>query len=389
MSVLLDRFHQLYRTTPRLFRAPGRVNLIGEHTDYNDGFVLPMAIDREIVVAAAARSDHKVRVHSLNFNESLEFDIDEPGPRSRGIWLDYVEGVARALADAGCRLTGADMALSGTISMGGGLSSSAALEISVGSALLALSGAGLDKKALALAGQKAEHTYVGTKCGIMDQFVAAMGKRGCALLIDCRALEGRLIPLNLHDSVIVISDTRVKHSLASSQYNSRRAECERGVELLRQKIPGISALRDVSLADFEAHQDGVPEPVRRRCRHVISENGRTLAAAGALEAGNISLVGRLMNESHDSLRRDYEVSCSELDLLVDIARSVPGVAGTRMTGGGFGGCTVSLVAKQSVRPFEEAVAKEYGRITGLAPHLFEVEASDGASEIMWSEPQRS
>ncbi len=379
---LLTRFHELYGKKPRLFRAPGRVNLIGEHTDYNDGFVLPIAIDREMVVAAVARADRHVRAHSVLYNESAEFDLDRPGPRRRGIWLDYVEGVACSLLGKGCRLSGADLALQSTVDPGGGLSSSAALEISVGLALLAMSGERIDPKTLALSGQEAEHSYVGTNCGIMDQFIATLGKSGHALLIDCRKLEGKLISLRLGDYAVVICDTRVKHSLASSEYNSRRAECERGVELLRAAIPGLKALRDVNLALFEAHKESLPEPVRRRCRHVISENQRTLEATRALEAGEIHRIGHLMNQSHDSLRDDYEVSCRELDVLVESARSVSGVAGSRMTGGGFGGCTVSLVARRALGRFRETVAVDYERATGKAPGVFAVEAADGACEIL-------
>ncbi len=378
---LVAHFRRIYGREPRLFRAPGRVNLIGEHTDYNEGFVLPIAIDLETVVAGASRPDRRIRVHSLTFSETMEFDLDHPGPPLRQMWVDYVEGVAQALGDEGLRLSGADLAVASSVSMGGGLSSSAALEISVGSALLALSGLGLDRRRLALAGQKAEHTYVGTKCGIMDQFIASMGKARHALLIDCRSLEGKLVPLNLPGTAVVICDTKVKHTLASSEYNSRRAECEHGVALLRAALPGIRALRDVNLADFNGHQQLLPEPVRCRCRHVVSENDRTLRATMALEAGNTAWMGKLMDESHDSLRSDYEVSCRELDVLVESARAVPGVAGARMTGGGFGGCTVNLVRREAVDMFREAVTRDYTRATGLVPAIFAVEASDGASEI--------
>jgi len=378
---VVARFRSLYGSEPRLFRAPGRVNLIGEHTDYNDGFVLPIAINLGITVAASAREDRRVRIHSTNFDESAEFDLDHPGPRCRGIWLDYAEGVAQALSSDGIRLSGADLVLNGDVSMGGGLSSSAAFELSVGMALLAVSGRTLDERSLALAGQRAEHTYVGTKCGIMDQFVGAMGRAGHALLIDCRRLEGKLIPLRLPGIAVVVCNTRVKHSLASSQYNARRAECEKGTQILKEAFHGVTALRDVSLNDFLRHQDQIAEPVRRRCRHVISENERTLAAAQALESGAIGEMGKLMNASHESLRDDYEVSCRELDVMVEAARSVRGVAGARMTGGGFGGCTVNLVKRDSLEEFHRAVAREYSAATGLTPEIFAVEASNGATEL--------
>ncbi len=376
-----SRFRSLYGREPRLFRAPGRVNLIGEHKDYNEGFVLPIAINLGITVAAGRREDRRVRVHSINLEESAEFDLCAPGPRQRGIWLDYVEGVARALLELELPLVGADMALCGDVSLGGGLSSSAALEMSAGLALLALSGIELDRKSLALAGQKAEHTYVGAKCGIMDQFIGTLGREGHALLIDCRRLEGTLVPLHLPDTDVVVCNSKVKHSLASSEYNMRRAECERGVAFLRAAMPGITALRDVRIDAFRLHQDRLPEPVRRRCRHVISENERTLAAARALESGALEEVGRLMNASHDSLRDDYEVSCRELDILVEAARSVDGVAGARMTGGGFGGCTVSLVRREALEVFRSVVGREYLGATGVSPDIFTVEAVDGAYEL--------
>jgi galactokinase len=381
LEKLIERFRTLYGTDPRLFRAPGRVNLIGEHTDYNDGFVLPMAINYGTVVAGGARTDRLVRVHSLNFNESAQFDLDHPGTRKRGIWLDYVEGVAQALLRRGLKLTGADLALVSDIPIGGGLSSSAALEMSVGIALLIISCSHLDPIPLALAGQEAEHTYVGMKCGIMDQFIAALGKEGHALLIDCRALEGSLIPLEIRDMAVVVCDTRVKHALASSEYNNRRAECEQGVSLLKEALPGIRALRDVSWDDFQQQQGRLPEVVRRRCRHVVSENDRTLRAAKALQEGYAEEMGRLMIESHESLRDDYAVSCRELDLLVESARTVPGVAGARMTGGGFGGCTVNLVRRDALELFRESVTRDYLRESGREPLILPVESSDSASEI--------
>lgn len=365
----------------RVFRAPGRVNLIGEHTDYNDGFVLPVAIDRETVVAAAANDNRRVRVHSLNIEESAEFDLDNPGSKRRGIWLDYIEGVAQALKSRGASLVGVDMALSSDVPVGAGLSSSAALEISTGMAMLAVSNVEIDRVELALAGQQAEHEYVGTRCGIMDQLIASCGLKGHALLIDCRSLATRQIPLDTSEIVIAICDTRVKHELSSSEYNKRREECERGVEILSEVLPGISALRDVSVADFEKYEDRLPEPVRSRCRHVVTENARTLSAADALQSGDFELMGQLMLKSHESLRDDYEVSCRELDALVEIATSIEGVRGARMTGGGFGGCTVNLVERRALEKFQEKVTGEYNKVTGKIPTIYISEPVDGAREI--------
>jgi galactokinase len=383
-NTLRAAFRELYGTEPRLFRAPGRVNLIGEHTDYNDGFVLPMAIERATLVAAAARTDRRVRVHSLSLKESAEFDLDQPGPTRRGIWLDYVEGVAQSLMGRGAQLRGADLAIDSDVPVGAGLSSSAALEVSVGLALLSVSGVEMDRVSLALAGQRAEHVYVGTMCGIMDQFVAALGEEGHALLIDCRALTATPLPLDTSSMVVAICDTNVNHALASSEYNTRRAECERGVSILSEFLPGIRALRDVSVRDFEKYEERLPEPIRRRCRHVVTEDARTLAAAEALRAGELARMGLLMVLSHESLRDDYEVSCRELDIMVEIALKLEGVAGARMTGGGFGGSTVNLVRRDALDEFRETIEREYNKATNKHPTIYISEPGAGAKEITQS-----
>jgi galactokinase len=374
-------FRDLYGSEPRTFRAPGRVNLIGEHTDYNDGFVLPIAIDRETVVAARVRDDRRVRAHSVNLSDAREFDLDAEGRARTGEWINYVEGVARVLESKGARLRGADLAIESDVPVGAGLSSSAALEVSVGLALVALSEADVDRVTIALAGQEAEHRYVGTRVGVMDQFIAALGRAGNALLIDCRSLETQHIPLALPDIAVVVCDTRVKHNLATSEYNTRRSECEHGVELLRSALPGIRALRDVSVEEFARHEELLPEPIRRRCRHVVTENARTLEAAEALRNGNAAEMGRLMVMSHRSLQHDYEVSCAELDLLVDVAIGTDGVVGARMTGGGFGGCTVNFVARGVVESFQSTVAREYRKVFGHDCATYVVEPSDGAREL--------
>jgi len=382
-AALRRTFRDLYAASPRLFRAPGRVNLIGEHTDYNDGFVLPMAIDRETCVAAAPRPDRLVRVFSLNLDEHAEFDLDRPGARERGIWLDYIEGVARALERRGVRLAGTDLAITSDVPVGAGLSSSAALEVSAGLALASVAGVEVDRVELALAGQEAEHTYVGAKVGIMDQFIAALGRAGHALLIDCRTLETQAIPVDTTNTLVAICDTRVKHELSASEYNTRRAECEQGVELLRRAgMNDIRALRDVSEADLEHYGHSLPDVVGRRCRHVVTENARTLDAAAALKDGRLEEMGRLMLASHESLRHDYEVSCRELDVLVEIATSLTGATlGARMTGGGFGGCTVNLVRRDALENFRETITREYQRATGQMPNIYVSEAGEGAKEI--------
>jgi galactokinase len=378
-------FRERYGREGRLFRAPGRVNLIGEHTDYNGGFVLPLAIERETVVAAAPREDRHVEVYSLNREEAAAFDLDSPGETRRGLWLDYVEGVARALESRDFRLRGADLMILSDVPVGAGLSSSAALEVSTGLAMSKVSGHDVDRVQLALAGQQAEHTYVGTMCGIMDQFVAALGREGHALLIDCRTLEAEAVPLDTSDAAIVITDTGVKHELSSSAYNERREECKQGVRMLREFLPGIEQLRDVSVEDFERYADRLPEVVCRRCRHVVTEDARTLEAADALRCGSLEEVGRLMRRSHESLRDDYEVSCAELDFLAETAWGLAGVIGSRMTGGGFGGSTVSLVRRDPLEEYERIIKAEYAKRFGHAPTVYVTEAGRGAEEVMSDE----
>ncbi|MCY1082021.1 galactokinase [Archangium lansingense] len=380
-SRVRDAFRSSYRGTPRLFRAPGRVNLIGEHTDYNDGFVLPLAIERATWVAAAPRADHVVEVTSLGLGQTVRFDLDAPWDSSRPSWSRYVEGVARVLEAGGVRLRGANLVLTSDVPYGAGLSSSASLEMATGLALLSLSGLPVDGVRLALAGQRAEHDYVGTRCGIMDQYVSALAREGHALLIDCRSLEATPVPLALDRHALVVLDSGVKHTHASSGYNARRSDSERGVALLREVLPEVRALRDVTPDMLEAHASRLPELVLRRCRHVVGEDARTLAAVEALRAGELERVGRLMYESHVSLRDDYEVSCPELDALVEAARSVPGVLGARMTGGGFGGCTVNLVAQEAVDTLIAHTAEHYQRTFGRAPGVLVTRASAGAAEL--------
>lgn len=379
---LFYKFEELWNEkSPRFFRAPGRVNLIGEHTDYNEGFVLPIALNYAVTVAASRRDDEKIKVFSVGYDELEEFDFSEKALRKSGEWINYVEGVARVLRDKGYQIGGANLLIDSDVPVGAGLSSSAAIEIGVGMALLCLNEHEVDRLQLALAGQIAEHEYVGTKSGIMDQFVAAFGRDKCALLIDCRALESKAIPLKTGDAEIVVCNSGVKHSLSSSEYNTRRAECEEGVKILQKYLPEISALRDVTLNDFEKLKSNLPETIERRCRHVITENARTLEAAAAFENGNIELAGKLMSESHASLRDDYEVSCAELDMLVSLAEKFNGVYGTRMTGGGFGGCTINLVSREKKEEFVAYISKEYEKQTKRCAEIFYVEPSDGAAEI--------
>lgn len=377
-----ENFQRIYGKTPRIFCAPGRVNLIGEHTDYNEGFVLPLAIDREFLVAGTSRTDSKINVHALDIKENFSFDLLRgEAIKRRGNWVDYVEGTARSLIKRFDLATGADLIFTSTIPIGAGLSSSAALEVSNGFALLSLGEIEIDRRELALAAQEAEHEFVGIRSGIMDQFASAFGKAGHALLIDCRSLETEQIPLDITDAIIAVCDTRIKHELASSEYNTRRRECEIGVKILGEKLPGIFSLRDVGEEDFEKFQNILPEKIKHRCRHVISENRRTLAAVENLRKNNLEKVGKLMFASHESLRDDYEVSCAELDKLVEIARETTGVFGARMMGGGFGGCTINLVEKEDFEKFENNIRQKYRTSFGIEPSIFKVKASDGAREL--------
>jgi galactokinase len=376
---LKAEFQALYAAPAQVFSAPGRVNLIGEHTDYNEGFVLPMAIERRTYVAAAANGTSRLRVKSLTLGQSFELDLEGPPTKKRGSWLDYVEGTARSLMDRGMPVVGCDLLLDSDVPPGAGLSASAALELALGIALSKLGGTTEpDFVKLALAGQAAEHNYVGTMCGIMDQYIAAMGREGSALLVDCRSLETQSVPVRLDNVSVLICDTRVKHELSSSEYNLRRAECLRASNILAKSVPGVRALRDVSLADFERFGSQLPGVVRARCRHVVTENARTLAAVKALSAGDLNAMGALMLASHVSLRDDYQVSCEELDVAVAVASAEAGVYGSRMTGGGFGGCTVSLVDNAALSRVVSAVKAAFAARGWSEPELFASRACQGA-----------
>ena len=364
----------------RTFRAPGRVNLIGEHTDYNDGFVMPAALDFSTWVKISPLEQRKLIIFSENYNHEIEVDLDDPNLAASGRWSDYPVGVAVVLERAGHRLRGARMRIRGEVPIGSGLSSSAAIEVATACALTANSGLKIDPRELALLCQRAENEFVGARVGIMDQFISLFGQANKALLLDCRSLEFRLLPVP--DNVrLIICNTMVKHALASSAYNERRAQCEAGVKHLAKFVAGITALRDVTIEQLQAHAEGLDDVVYRRCRHVITENARVLAAGDALDQGDLERFGKLMGESHRSLRDDYEVSSDELDVMVEIAQEVEGVYGARMTGGGFGGCTVNLVADSHAEEFQKRVAEEYEGATSLKPEIYICTAANGAEEV--------
>jgi galactokinase len=378
LADLKREFLRLYGTAPQIFRAPGRVNLIGEHTDYNDGFVMPVAIQFCAYVALAPRADGKIRVYSQNFNESAEFALIDHGNGPRGHWSDYVRGVAKVLRTQGVGAGGADLLIHSDVPIGAGLSSSAAIEVAAAFALLNSASQKLAPIEIAKACQRAEHEYVGSMCGIMDQFVACFGQAGHTLMLDCRSLTYELLPAG-QNTQIVVCDTGVRHKHASSGYNERRADCDAAVRaMIAHGMPAVRALRDVSSAMLKECRSYLPERVYRRCRHVITENQRVTRAADALTMHDMETFGQLMYESHASLQNDYEVSCRELDLMVDLARTIPGVYGSRMTGGGFGGCTVNLVRIDAVEQFITTMQKEYQRQVGILPEVYVCVAAQGA-----------
>jgi galactokinase len=382
LGPLLASFSARFGVTrkPRIFRAPGRVNLIGEHTDYNDGFVLPAAIDLYTWAAVAPRSDRKFVVFSQNLNEVAEVNLDDPAASARDHWLDYVHGVAVMLQKRGIAVRGANLAIFSNVPLGSGLSSSAALEVSAASALLAAAGNTLSLVEIAKLCQRAENEFVGARVGIMDQFASCFGSVDKAILLDCRSLEYKLLPLP-PGVAMVICNTMVKHEHSGGEYNDRRAQCEEGVRLLKANFPSIGALRDVSLPQLESHKAGLPDLIYRRCHHVISENQRVLETVKALQNGGLSDVGRCMADSHRSLRDDYEVSCRELDVLVDVAAGLPGTIGSRMTGGGFGGCTINLVELGAVNSFKTKVSSAYKSATKIDAEIYVSSAGAGVTEV--------
>ena len=376
------RFHELYGKTCRIFRAPGRINLIGEHTDYNDGLVMPAAIDRSCWVAISPTDSRTLDIHSDNFNESRSLDLDQP--RRLGDWSDYAQGVALMLEESGYHIRGGKMLIASDVPMGSGLSSSAAMEVAVALALLDTQPDRCDSGRLARICQRAENEFVGARCGIMDQFVSSHGRAGHVLLLDCRSLEHRFVPLP-DDACLVICNTRLKHANAAGEYNLRRAQCEEGVRLLSASIPTLKALRDLSLPELERSSHLLSSTVYRRCRHVVSENQRVLDAATALAQRSWPQLGKLMFASHQSLRDDYEVSCPELDLLVELASQSSAVYGARMTGGGFGGCTINLVSREAVEGFVENTVSKYYSETNVVPEIYLSTASPGAGH--WESPR--
>lgn len=377
---LTQHFEKLFGQRPTIFRAPGRVNLIGEHTDYNDGFVMPAALGFSTYLAIAKRPDRKLLIDSEEFPGHFEFDIDHLPEQKTGAWCDYILGVASILQHQGTPLSGASILVHGEVPIGAGLSSSAALEVASALAFLSLSDQHIPLPDVANLCRKAENEFVGARVGIMDQFVSCMGKKGHAFLLDCRSLEFKFVPIP-SGIRLVVCNTNVKHDLATGAYNQRREECEEAVRYFSKWDPSVTALRDVSAELLAKHEKNLPSTIAKRAKHIVRENQRTLDAARALSDGDLKRVGQLMQESHYSLRDLYEVSCSELDAMVESAQGLPGFIGGRMTGGGFGGCTVNLVLDQNAEQFAAQIAERYRKATGIDPQSYLCSAEDGARQL--------
>ncbi len=368
-------FEARYGVDPAfVVRAPGRVNLIGEHTDYNDGFVLPMAINRAVWLAFSPRDDDRVEAYSLDFDETAAFTLDE-FENTGSAWAEYVKGIAWVLKAGGYAIKGWRGVLAGDVPIGAGLSSSAAIELATARAFAEVAGITWEPAVMARLAQRAENEWVGVNCGIMDQMISAAGEAGHALLIDCRSLQTESVPLPPQTAVVVL-DTVTRRGLVDSAYNERRSQCEQAAQFF-----GVPALRDVSLADFNARAHELDDVIRRRARHVISENERTLQAAEVMRRGDAAALGQLMNASHESLRDDFEVSSDALNTMVECARREAGCYGARMTGAGFGGCAVALVREDAAEAFAAGVRACYESATGRAPNIYVCYATDGAAVI--------
>ena len=369
-----------YHAKPELFVAPGRVNLIGEHTDYAEGFVMPAAIDFATLAAISPRADCKIVIYSENFNEEKIFSATALPEKASQHWSDYPLGVVAVLNGEGCAIPGFSLSLWGDVPLGSGLSSSAALEVVTALAVTSLVGVSFPGPILARLCQRAENAFVGANCGIMDQFISVNGKENHALLLDCRDLSYKLAPIP-EDVALVIANTMVKHSVAGGDYTTRRAESEAACAIINSHRGNVPFLRDATLDDLEKWGHEMASKSLMRARHVISENLRTVAAEKALEKGDLAEVGRLMAEAHTSYSKDFEGSCVEADVMVELAQDLPGLIGARLTGGGFGGCTINLVKKDQAKAFAEELGRRYEAKTGIRPDIFVCHASGGAHRL--------
>jgi galactokinase len=373
-------FQSLFESQPLIAFAPGRINLIGEHTDYQEGFVFPAAVAQGIYVAIQRNNLTFCRLYSLDFEEEFTFSLNAISPK-KGHWANYVMGMLSQLKQAGFVPQNFDLAIAGIIPVGAGLSSSAALSIAIGTAITSLFDYQVSKKSLVLYAQKSEHLYAGVNCGIMDPYASAFGEKGHALLLDCRSNTHETIPIDLKEYQLILVNSKVKHSLADSAYNKRRAACEESVLLLKSQFPKIQTLRDLKPEDLEQVKAILPERLFPKAKHVLTECQRVIDGANFLQANDLAAFGKLMNASHQSLSVDFEVSCAELDFLAAKAQELPQVVGARMMGGGFGGCTLNLMKTQFLEDFKKLILESYQAAFQIEPDFIAVTLSDGASVI--------
>jgi len=379
-SIIKKKFSELFKSDPILVRSPGRINLIGEHTDYNDGFVFPAAIDKEIIFAVNKNTLNVFRFYSIDMDSHFELNVHDL-KKSSTPWANYLLGVAAQFKAAGHTISGVDCVFGGNIPIGAGVSSSAAIENGFAFALNEIFHLKIDSLTLVKMSRKAEHEYAGVMCGIMDQFASMYGKADHAIKLDCRSLDYEYVKIDLSEYLIILINTKVSHTLASSEYNTRRKECETGVEILKKYNSSIKALRDVDIELLLKHEKEFDPVVYKRCTFIISENMRVEKAAEALRQNNIKKLGELIYQSHYGLRDDFQISCKELDVLVDIAEQSEGVLGARMMGGGFGGCTINIVKKQHADAFIKKAEKAYLEITNIHPEVYIVKIANGTGLV--------
>ncbi len=377
---IVAKYKDLYAGEPLTIRAPGRINLIGEHTDYNCGYVLPCAVSPAIYFAMGERDDNRVSLFSYDFGSSCEFSLDQKEtPKEQ--WASYLYGITQIIQEKGHKISGFNCVFGGDVPVGAGMSSSAALESGLCLGISEMNSLSLDMMEMAKIGQRSEHEYVGVKCGIMDQFASIFGKKDQCVRLDCRSLEYEYNSVKLDGYVFVLTDTKVKHSLASSEYNTRRQECATGVEALKAKYPEIESLRDATIEQLDTVKEQVSETVYNRCKYVIEENNRVIAACNTLNANDLNGFGKLLYASHDGLSRMYSVSCKELDWLVEQTMDMDYVLGSRMMGGGFGGCTLSLIKADKVEEYKQAIAPRYRETFGHDCAFYVATAEDGTAVI--------
>jgi galactokinase len=375
-----EKFKKIFNEEPLIVRSPGRVNLIGEHTDYNNGFVLPAAIDKAIYFAISPRKDEICKIQALDLNDDFEFRISNLEFSKKG-WPNYLMGVVEQLTKAGYKFNGFNCVFGGDIPIGAGLSSSAALEAGLAFSINHIYKLGIEKIDLVKYSQKAENEFVGVKCGIMDQYISVFGKKGNVLQIDCQSLDYKYFPFEFENISVVLFDTRVTHSLASSEYNKRRAECTTGVEIIRKNHPQVNSLRDVSIEMLNEYKSKLDSVVYRRCKYAVEESARLLNACDSLTKGDLQTFGKLMYETHEGLSKDYEVSCAELDYLVELTKGNQKIYGSRMMGGGFGGCTINLIENEAVDDAVKSVSEFYKNKFGKEPKVYITKISNG-TEIL-------